>query len=104
MAVNVKELADRLSKALADEGRVVAAGWQIYRLACLKIPPHEARDDLREAFEAGAEHLFGTMMSMLDPGTEETPADMARMDRLNDELKPIRQRLQLKYGVTMGRA
>lgn len=100
----VKKLAERVTRDLADQGKLLEAGWQAYRLLCLQVPPHEARDDLREAFMSGAEHLFASIMSMLDPGTEETPDDMRRMDRLNDELEPIRQGLRLKYGRTAGSA
>ena len=100
----VREAAERLTKALADQGLIIAAGWQTYRLLCLRLLPHETREDLQEAWMASAEHLFSCMVSMLDPGVEETDADLRRMDRLHEELKPIRQTLKLKYGRTAGSA
>lgn len=45
------------------------------------------RNEMRRAFYAGATTLFQTIMAMLDPGTEPTPADLAKMDRLHAELK-----------------
>lgn len=100
----VRTIAERMARDLADQGRVLEAGWQMYRLLLLKVPAHEARDELREAFEAGAEYIFGTLMAMLEPGEMETGNDLRRMHRLNAELQPIRERLKLKYGRTAGRA
>jgi hypothetical protein len=104
MPDKMKELADRITKGLADEGKLIEAGWQIYRLLCLKIPPHEARDDLHEAFLAGAEHLFASIVNMLDPEAEPTEADLERMNLMFEELEPFRKTLRLKYGPVMGRA
>jgi hypothetical protein len=100
----IRRLAERLTRTLADDGKLIEAGWQAYRLLCLKLQPHDAADPLREAFMAGAEHLFASMMNMLDPGLEETPDDMRRLDRLHAELEPVREMLQLKYGRTAGSA
>ena len=100
----IQAAADKLVRSLADGGQLIAAGWQAYRLLCLKTPPHEARDDLREAFMAGAEHTFTSMLGMLDPGEKETEADMQRMVRLDAELEPVRRMLKLKYGRTAGSA
>jgi hypothetical protein len=41
---------------------------------------------LRLAYMAGAQHLFASIMGMMDPGTEPTPADLRRMDLISDEL------------------
>jgi hypothetical protein len=100
----IRTLAERITRSLVDQGKLIEAGWQTYRLLCLHTPPHEARDDLREAFLAGAEHVFSSMITMLDPGTEETDDDMRRMDQLHAELEPVRKTLTLKYGRTAGSA
>jgi hypothetical protein len=102
--MDVREVAERLVKHLADEGKLIEAGWQTYRLLCLKLPPHETRDDLHEAYLVGAEHVFASIIGMLDPGTGETEADLSRMDALHTELEPIRKTLSLKYGRSMGSA
>jgi hypothetical protein len=100
----IRDLAERLTKQLADNGKLLEAGWQSYRLLCLKLPPHVASDGLREAFMAGAEHTFASIINMLDPGSEETEADLKRMDLLHAELEPVRRTMTLKYGRTAGRA
>jgi hypothetical protein len=102
--MDVREVAERLVKRLADQGQLVEAGWQTYRLLCLKMPPHETRDDLHEAYLVGAEHVFASIINMLDPGQDETEADLTRMDRLHTELEPIRKTLTLKYGRPSGTA
>jgi hypothetical protein len=100
----IQTMAEKHTRSLAEQGKLIEAGWQTYRLLCLKTPPHESRDDLREAFLAGAEHAFSSMITMLDPGQDETEGDLRRMDRLHAELEPIRKTLTLKYGRTAGSA
>jgi hypothetical protein len=102
--MDTREVAERLVRRLADEGLLIEAGWQTYRLLFLKLPPHEPRDDLKEAYLVGAEHVFASIINMLDPGIEETEADISRMDALHTELEPIRKVLTLKYGRAAGRA
>lgn len=44
------------------------------------------RTEMRRAFYAGAKALFSMLMTLMDPGDEETPADLARLDGWNEEL------------------
>ena len=76
-----------LTKALADEGKLIEAGWVSLRHVTMPPDaPQEQLDDLRMAFFAGAQHLFGSIMNILDAGEEATDADQARMSAINDEL------------------
>jgi hypothetical protein len=43
--------------------------------------------ETRRAFYAGAIACFQGLMAMLDPGTEATEADLAKMDALDAEIK-----------------
>src|SRR5277367_1872575 len=99
-----QEMAEKLTKDLADQGKLLEAGWQTYRLLCLKKSFSDPAYDLREAFYGGAEHIFSSMINMMDPGIEETEADLTRMDLLHKELSEIRDQLRLKYGRTAGNA
>lgn len=103
-ADTIRKLAERLTKDLADQGMLLEAGWVGYRLLCLKVPPHERADDKREAFMAGCEHTFASIISMMEPDAEPTDTDLARMDKLHKELEPVRRHLKLKYGRTAGSA
>lgn len=96
---------ERLARELMDEGMIVEGGWQMFRLIALKPDtPTPELDRCKEAFFSGAQHLFGSMMSALDPGVEETPADLRRMDQIHAELERFAETLRLKYGRSMGSA
>jgi len=100
----VEQLAVRLTKDLVDQGKLLEASWQLYRLLMLKAAFHEPREAEREAFEAGCELVFTSIMNMMEPGTEPTEHDLQRMDSIFREVQAIQQRLQLKYGRSMGNA
>lgn len=69
----------------------------------LNAPPHQLHE-MRLAFMAGAQHLFASMMGMLDPEPDETPDDMRRMDLINRELDAFRGELELWVAKEKGRA
>jgi len=101
---DLREIADRIVRDLVDQGALVEAGWQAYRLLCLRRPAHDAAADLREAFESGAEHIFSALFQILDAGEDATPDDLSRMDKLAAEVERIRVKLKLKYGRPAGNA
>jgi hypothetical protein len=83
-----------LDKKLVDEGRLIEAGWAMLR--ALWLPPdapEEQVKDLRWAFMAGAQHLFGSIMNVLDPGAEPTRDDFRRMDCIDSELGAFAQEM-----------
>jgi hypothetical protein len=81
-------LVEHVTKELADQGKLIEAGWAGYRLMVI---PHEAPqiqiDECRLAFFAGAQHLFSSIMNMLDPDGEPTDADVKKMDLIHTELQ-----------------
>jgi len=89
-----------LSRRLADEGKLLEAGWMSYRAMVLdpKAPPLQL-EECRIAFFAGAQHLFGSVMTVLDPGEEPTDADMKRMSLINVELEKFIADFKAKHGV-----
>jgi hypothetical protein len=101
-------LADRkfledLSKRLADEGRLIEAGFVALRLRGIAPnAPAIQLQEMRLAYMAGAQHLFSSIMSILEPGTEPTDADMRRMDLIAKELEEYAAELRLRYGPTAG--
>lgn len=83
-----RELINELTKKLADDGKIIEAGW--VGLKMMAIPPSAGEtqvNEMRKAFFAGAQHLLGSIMSMLDPGPDETAADMDRMTKIHQELE-----------------
>jgi hypothetical protein len=96
---------EALTKRLADEGKLIEAGWVGLRLFVgLENAPPAQLDTMRLAFMAGAQHLFASMMSMMDPGTEETEADLRRMDLIHEELETFRKELELRAARSKGSA
>lgn len=71
----------------ANKGLLVEAGWIGLRAAWISDDASAIQiEEMRNAFFAGAQHIFSTIMSMQDDGLEETPADLERMDKLSAEL------------------
>lgn len=87
-AMTIKsEVLTELSKVLTDQGKIIEAGWTGYRMGVLPGDCSQVQiDETRLAFFAGAQHLFASMMSILDPGAEPTENDLKRMDLIHEEL------------------
>jgi hypothetical protein len=84
-----------LTKKLAEEGKLIEAGWVGLLQAAIPAdaPPIQVRE-MRMAFMAGAQHLFSSIMVVLEPGAEEaTEADLKRMDLIAAELTAFRDEM-----------
>lgn len=95
-----REFLRRLERELVDSGKLIEAGWVGLRLAA--VPENASPMQLtvmREAFFAGAQHLFGSIMGVLEEGTEPTEADMRRMDLINAELEIFIREFSKKHGL-----
>lgn len=96
---------ERLSRELTDEGKLIEAGWVGLRLAAVPLDaPAIQLDEMRNAFFAGAQHLYSSIMTILDPGAEPTDNDLRRMELIHNELQGFIQDFELRHGVTKGRA
>lgn len=85
----------RLTKQLADDGKLLESGWIGMRLACIPDnAPVEQLRSMRLAYMAGAQHAFSSMMNMMDEGQEPTEADMAKMDLLHKEIQAFTGELE----------
>ena len=79
---------ERLSRELTDKGKLIEAGWVGLRLAAIPDDaPAVQLDEMRKAFFAGAQHLFSSIMTILDEDREPTDADLRRMGLISDELE-----------------
>lgn len=95
----------RLERELVDKGKLIEAGWVGLRLAA--IPDNASAtqlDEMRNAFFAGAHHLFTSMMEIMEPGSEPTANDVARMGYIHAELNDFIEKFQLKNFPARGRA
>lgn len=101
----IEQAAHDVTKHLSDQGKLVEAGFAAFRyLAMAKDAPDIQVNEMRLAFMAGAEHLFSSIMSILDPGEESTDADLRRMDLIDAELDSWRGRLSERVQPSQGRA
>lgn len=78
----------KISVQLTDEGKLMEAGWIGLRLATgLEEAPADQLREMRMAFFAGAQHLFSSIMTIMDEDAEPTEADMRRMAFIDAELQ-----------------
>jgi hypothetical protein len=101
----IKQAADMLAKKLSDEGRLIEAGWLIFKHLTIQADAPDVQiREMRLAFMAGAQHLFSSIIGMLDSSEEPTDADIHRMYLINKELEAVHEELELRYGPTEGSA
>jgi hypothetical protein len=85
----------RLSQELTARGLLIEAGYVGLRLAAMAPDASEVQvREMRMAFFAGAQHLFASIMGILDPGDEPTDADLKRMDNIAAELGRFERELR----------
>lgn len=100
-----EKIAAAVTKAAADDGHLIEAGFNALRsLAIAPDAPKVQVDEMRLAYMAGAQHLWASIMSVLDPGPDETPGDMHRMEKIQAELDSWKRTLELRLGKTNGSA
>jgi len=88
MTINVNEEAAKLTKALSDSGKIIEAGFVGLRMTAMaKDAPEDQVREMRMAFFAGAQHLFGSIMTFLDSGEDATDRDLRRMSLIEAELQ-----------------
>lgn len=91
MADERQALLEALTKKLADDGKLVAAGFVALQRCVMSPEASESEvQDMRWAFFAGAQHIFASIMTVLEEGEEPTERDIARMDLIDAELEEWR--------------
>lgn len=83
-----RQFLEQVTKRLADEGRLIEAGWiGFVRIHFVALDASAIQlTEMRLAYMSGAQHLFASITAMLNPGADETPGDMRRLDQINEEL------------------
>lgn len=100
-----KELIDDVCRKLVDDGRLIEAGW--IGLKMISVPegaPSLQIEEMRNSFFAGAQHLFASIMGILEPGAEPTDKDLRRMDLIHEELNRFLEDFKLRHSKTAGNA
>lgn len=100
-----KAYLERLSRELTDQGKLIEAGWIGLRIAAIPLNASAVQlDEMRNAFFAGAQHLFGSVMVVLDPGVEPTEKDVERMALIARELRGFLADFKLRHFPSEGTA
>jgi hypothetical protein len=101
----IEQAASDLTKEFTDRGKLVEAGFAAFReyVIAKDAPPLQV-SEMRLAFMAGAEHVFSSIMNILDPGEEPTEADLRRMDLIHKEIDEWRVKLSERVDPIQGRA
>lgn len=95
-----REFLRRLERELVDKGKLIESGWVGLRLAAIPEDAGKTQlEEMRNAFFAGAQHLFASIMDILDDDREPTPADLRRMDLINTELEVFIKDFSRKHGL-----
>lgn len=90
----------RLERELVDKGQLIEAGWVGMRLAAIAEDAGRAQlEEMRSAFFAGAQHLFASIMDIMDDDHEPTVADFRRMDLISAELDVFIREFSKKHGL-----
>jgi len=101
----INDATQALSRQLTEEGKLIESGFVIMRATAIHPDASpEQVEDMRSAFFAGAQHLWGSIMSMLDPGPNETPGDLRRMAKIQAELDRFIAAFEAKHMKTRGSA
>lgn len=100
-----REEHDRVCRELTDRGLIIEAGFVGLRFASIPLdaPPLQI-EEMRNAFFAGAQHLFASIMSILEPGEEPTPADLQRLTNISRELDDFINKYKAKRTHAKGEA
>lgn len=99
----IQEAATLLTKKAMDAGLIIEAGWLGYSLIFPKDAGQVQIEETKMAFFAGADHLYSSIMNALDPGDDETPTDIRRMELIDTELGRFREKLKLRFTKIEGR-
>jgi hypothetical protein len=91
----MEQAVKELTKKLMDAGLIIEVGWQGFQSTCIpKDASTHQRIDMRNAFFAGAVHLYASIMTGLEGGTEPTSKDMNRMQNIHDEITEFSEKLK----------
>lgn len=94
MKVSTADLADAILKDWANRGKIIEGGWEaLVVVSGLVNAPEQQIREMRRAYMMGAQHLFSSIMSVLDPGSEPTEQDAKRLSMIHDELEAFRRSL-----------
>lgn len=99
MRTDIKAVIDQITRQATDQGSVIEAGWLSLRAMAIPATASDIQvSEMRKAFFAGAQHLYASIMSILEPGAEPTEKDMKRMELIDAELRAFVEEIKASIG------
>lgn len=98
----IAKIASRITGQAVDQGRIIELGFASLIMAAYpdwETMPLAQLEALRMAFFGGAQHIWGSIMNMLDPGSEATDRDLRRMELINHELEGFIHEFKHRHGI-----
>lgn len=90
----IHRLGEAVLKEWADKGKIIEGGWQAFVIVGgLQSASEQQLREMRRAYMLGAQHLFSSIMMVLDPETGPTESDLRRMNLIHQELEAFRRSL-----------
>jgi biotin synthase-like enzyme len=91
---------EEITKRLVDDGLLIEAGWVGMKMMSISDnAPKIQIDEMRMAFFAGAQHLWGSIMTVLEPDAEPTENDLKRMDLIHKELEQFLAQYKARHNL-----
>ena len=98
MKASVQEAARKLSEGLADAGKIIEGGFAGFSMMVIpKDAPQIQIQEMRMAFFAGAQHLFASIMAVMDSDRDPTERDLHRMSLIHQELEAFSKNFELEH-------
>lgn len=104
MKPNIQKAAQKLSEDLADAGKIIEGGFAGFKMMVIMDAPPVQIHEMRMAFFAGAQHLFSSIMALMDSDREPTSRDLHRMTMIHDELQAFQKDFELNHVTPGGNA
>ncbi len=86
-ADTIRKAHDETVRRAADQGKLLEAGFLALALVAMKDATPEDVARARVIYMAGAQHLFASILAVLDADAEPTTADLMRMSLIDAELR-----------------
>lgn len=93
-----------LTNRMADQGQIVAGGFAAYRETMILGASPETVAAHRLVWIAASDHLYSSMMLILNSESEPRDQEMRRMDILHAEIVALRNEMELTVAPIKGRA
>ena len=83
----LRRVASKITELLFDDSRIIQGGWLGFAQIAVPVDASAAQvSDMRMSFYGGAQHLFSSIMNVMEKGDEATENDMRRIANIAAEL------------------